>query len=181
MEKEAKTARGDNLILIGMPASGKSTCGVILAKVLGYDFLDSDLIIQKKTGKRLSELIEERGVDGFIALENEINVGISPRRTVIATGGSAVYGTEAMEHFRRIGLVLYLDAPFEELEKRLGNIRQRGVVLREGQDFRGLYEERVPLYRKYADHVIVEKETGTETTLSEILQYLEEQTTFTFD
>jgi shikimate kinase len=95
-----------NLILIGMPASGKSTVGVILAKVIGFDFIDSDLLIQRREGMRLSEIIEKKGVDGFIEVENEVNASIEAEQSVIATGGSAVYGKEAMDHLREIGAVI---------------------------------------------------------------------------
>lgn len=143
-----------NIILIGMPGSGKSTVGVVLAKRLGYQFVDSDLVIQEKTGKLLYQLIEELGEAGFLELENEINAGLQAKRAVIATGGSAVYGKEAMAHFKEIGKVVYLSLPYEELRERLGDLHKRGVVLREGYTLKKLYEERVPLYEKYADLVI---------------------------
>ena len=147
----------DNIILIGMPGSGKSTVGVVLAKILGYEFLDSDLVIQKRYKKRLSEIIEEAGVDGFIQIENDVNKSLSPERTVIATGGSAIYGKEAMEHLARIGTIIYLKLEYEELVLRLGDLKKRGVVLRDGQTLQKLYEERIPLYEKYATVVIDEK------------------------
>ncbi len=143
-----------NIILIGMPGSGKSTVGVVLAKRLGYQFVDSDLVIQEKTGKLLYQLIEELGEAGFLELENEINAGLQAKRAVIATGGSAVYGKEAMAHFKEMGKVVYLSLPYEELRERLGDLHKRGVVLREGYTLKELYEERVPLYEKYADLVI---------------------------
>lgn len=143
-----------NIILIGMPGAGKSTVGVVLAKRLGYQFVDSDLVIQEKTGKLLYQLIEELGEAGFLELENEINAGLQAKRAVIATGGSAVYGKEAMAHFKEIGKVVYLSLPYEELRERLGDLHKRGVVLREGYTLKKLYEERVPLYEKYADLVI---------------------------
>ena len=143
-----------NIILIGMPGAGKSTVGVVLAKRLGYQFVDSDLVIQEKTGKLLYQLIEELGEAGFLELENEINAGLQAKRAVIATGGSAVYGKEAMAHFKEIGKVVYLSLPYEELRERLGDLHKRGVVLREGYTLKELYEERVPLYEKYADLVI---------------------------
>lgn len=143
-----------NIILTGMPGAGKSTVGVVLAKRLGYCFTDSDLVIQAETGKLLYQLIEELGEAGFLALENKMNVSIERENTVIATGGSAVYGEEAMEHFRQMGTVVYLRLPYEELKERLGDLRERGVVLKEGYTLLDLYNERTPLYEKYADEVI---------------------------
>ncbi len=143
-----------NVILIGMPGAGKSTVGVVLAKRLGYRFIDSDLVIQERSGKLLHQLIEEMGEAGFLALENRINASIYGERAVIATGGSAVYGEEAMAHFREIGRIVYLQLAFEELRERLGDLQKRGVVLKEGMTLKELYEERVPLYEKYGDIVI---------------------------
>ncbi len=117
-----------NVILIGMPGSGKSTVGVVLAKKLGYGFIDSDLVIQENCGKLLYQLIDERGEAGFLLLENEINAGIWADGAVIATGGSAIYGNEAMAHFKEIGKVVDLRLSYEELEERLGNLHERGVV-----------------------------------------------------
>ncbi len=165
-------AKKDNLILIGMPASGKSTVGVILAKVIGYDFIDSDLLIQKKEGKRLSEIIKEKGIDGFLAVENEVNASIQASKCVIATGGSAVYGEEAMKHLREIGAVIYLQVDFGVIQKRLGNIRQRGVVLREGQTLQDLYDERTVLYEKYADLIVREGSGEIEEVVARIIRTL---------
>lgn len=144
----------NNVILIGMPGAGKSTVGVVLAKKLGYSFTDSDLVIQQQTGKLLHQLIEEKGEAGFLMLENKINASLDPVHHVIATGGSAVYGQEAMEHFRKTGRVVYLKLSYEELKDRLGDLHQRGVVLKKGFTLLDLYEERSPLYEKYADIVI---------------------------
>ena len=146
-----------NLILIGMPASGKSTVGVILAKVIGYDFIDTDILIQKREKKRLAQIIEDDGVEGFLEIENRVNASVEADHCIIATGGSAVYGEEAMRHFKKIGHIMYLKVDYETIAKRLGNIRQRGVALREGQTLRDLYEERSVLYEKYADTVIEEQ------------------------
>ena len=146
-----------NLILIGMPASGKSTVGVILAKVIGYDFIDTDILIQKREKKRLAQIIEDDGVEGFLEIENRVNASVEADHCIIATGGSAVYGAEAMCHFKKIGHIMYLKVDYETIAKRLGNIRQRGVALREGQTLRDLYEERSVLYEKYADTVIEEQ------------------------
>ena len=144
----------DNIVLIGMPGAGKSTIGVVLAKKIGYEFLDSDLLIQKQTGKRLQELIREKGIDGFNALEDKTNTSINVRQHVIATGGSAVYGEGAMRHFGEIGLIIYLKLSFGAVQRRLGDLRYRGVSMRVDQTLSDLYEERTPLYEKYADVTI---------------------------
>ncbi len=143
-----------NIILIGMPGAGKSTVGVVLAKKAGYAFLDSDLLIQSRKGKLLHELISEEGVEGFWKTEEAVNLSIETDRTVIATGGSAIYGAKAMEHFKKLGTVVYLKLSCEEIMKRLGDLCERGVTLREGQSLSDLYRERVPLYEKYADIAI---------------------------
>jgi shikimate kinase len=144
----------NNIILIGMPGSGKSTVGVVLAKKLGFQFIDSDLVIQEQSGKLLYQLIEELGEAGFLVLENKINAQIQADKSVIATGGSAVYGEEAMRHFKKTGTVVYLKLPYEELEVRLGDLHKRGVVIKKGSSLRELYEERTPLYEKYADIIV---------------------------
>lgn len=162
----------NNIILIGMPGVGKSTVGVILAKELGYQFVDSDLLIQKKEKKLLRQIIAKEGVDGFIAIENEVNASIRTEKSVIATGGSVVYGQEAMEHLKEIGTVVYLKLSYKSLEKRLGNLKGRGVVLRPGQDLRALYKERTVLYEKYADVVVDEENKDIEATLQTILECL---------
>lgn len=139
-----------NIVLIGMPGAGKSTVGVVLAKRLGYRFLDSDLAIQEHYGKLLPELIREFGVEGFWEIEDEINASLKGSNTVIATGGSAVYGENAMKRFSKTGTVIYLKLPYEEIEERLGDLAERGVTVRKGQSLRELYEERLPLYERYA-------------------------------
>lgn len=162
----------NNIVLIGMPGVGKSTVGVILAKVLGYQFLDADLVIQEQEGKLLHEIIEEKGTDGFIRVENRVNASLDTDKTIIATGGSVVYGTEAMEHLKEIGQVVYLEVSFEELEKRLADIKGRGVVLRPGQTLKDLYLERTPLYEKYADVTVNEEGLGVEETVDVLVQKL---------
>lgn len=162
----------DNVILIGMPGSGKSTVGVVLAKVLGYGFMDSDLVIQAQEGKRLFEIMEEIGNEGFLEIENRVNSRIIVDRCVIATGGSAVYGREAMEHLKKTGTVVYLKLPYEELRRRLGNLKCRGVVLGEGQTLQNLYEERVPLYEKYADITVDESGLDVEQTMEQIVMQI---------
>ncbi len=141
----------NNIVLIGMPGAGKSTVGVVLAKKLGYAFLDSDLVIQSREKKLLHEIISEKGVEGFWAAEESVNESIETDRTVIATGGSAVYGRKAMEHLKRIGTVVYLKLSCAAVLERLGDLNERGVTMRDGQTFEELYDERIVLYEKYAD------------------------------
>lgn len=155
-----------NIVLIGMPGAGKSTIGVILAKVLGYQFLDSDLLIQEQEKCLLKDIIEKHGLDGFIAIENQINRDITAEKTVIATGGSIIYGEEAMEHLRNTGIIIYIKLAYPTIEKRLGNIKQRGVVFKEEQTLKSLYEERCPLYEKYA-HIVINGEDLDEEELME--------------
>lgn len=144
----------NNIVLIGMPGAGKSTVGVVLAKVVGHKFVDSDLVIQETYGKLLHELITEHGLDGFLEIENQVNAGLHMEKSIIATGGSVIYGKEAMEHLKEIGLVVYLKLSLESIADRLGDLQQRGVALKEGWGLKELYEERVPLYEKYADLII---------------------------
>lgn len=162
----------DNIVLIGMPGVGKSTVGVILAKVLGYQFIDADLVIQEQEGRLLCEIIEQEGTQGFIEVENRVNASIQAKHAIIATGGSVVYGKEAMEHLGEIGTVIYLQVPYPALEKRLADIKGRGVVLKEDQTLHDLYEERTPLYEKYADICICETGLGVEQTVGQVVEKL---------
>ena len=164
----------DNIVLIGMPGVGKSTIGVVLAKVLGYQFVDADLLIQEAEGELLSELIEENGTDGFIEIENRVNSQIQTHRSVIATGGSVVYGKEAMEHLKSIGTVVYLKQNLRVLQRRLRNLKGRGVVLKEGQTLVDLYKERTVLYEKYADITVDQYKQSIEQTLKAVRKALEE-------
>ena len=164
----------DNIILIGMPGVGKSTIGVVLAKVLGYQFVDADLLIQEAEGKLLSELIEENGTDGFIEIENRLNSQIQTHRSVIATGGSVIYGKEAMEHLKSIGTVVYLKQNLRVLQRRLRNLKGRGVVLKEGQTLADLYKERTVLYEKYADITVDQYKQTIQQTLKAVQEALKE-------
>lgn len=143
-----------NIVLIGMPGAGKSTVGVVLAKILGYSFMDSDLLIQNQEGDILQHLIEKHGIDGFLAIENQVNRDISVKRTVIATGGSVCYCDEALQTMGSHSLRVYIRVSYEALEKRLGSLLERGVVIRKGATLKDLYDERTPLYEKYADLII---------------------------
>lgn len=162
----------DNIILIGMPAVGKSTVGVIVAKRLGYNFVDTDLVIQEKEGKLLREIIAEIGPDGFLKVEDRINAEIEAEKTVIAPGGSVVYCENAMKHYKEIGKIVYLQVSFETINKRLRNAKSRGVVLRDGQTLKDLYEERVKLFEKYADVTVCEDGLELEETIEKVLASL---------
>lgn len=140
-----------NVILIGMPGAGKSTIGVLLAKTMLMDFCDTDLIIQKQTGTSLCNIINEKGTNEFIKLENEIISAQEFDNCVVATGGSAVYGEDAMQKLRSGGTVVYLKVSVDELEKRICDIHTRGIAMKDGTSIAELYAERAPLYEKYAD------------------------------
>lgn len=140
-----------SVILIGMPSSGKSTLGVLLAKGIGYKFIDSDILIQKHTGKLLREIIAERGTEGFLSIEDDVNCNIVETDAVVATGGSVVYCERAMAHLKTLGKVVYLKMPYSEMCRRLGDYSHRGVVLRQGSTLEDMFAEREPLYEKYAD------------------------------
>ena len=135
-----------------MPGAGKSSVGVILAKALGYEFIDTDLVIQHREKRLLREIIADEGN----AIENEVNATLEADESVIAPGGSAIYGKEAMEHFKEIGIIVYLKLSYEDLAKRLGNLKGRGVVLKEGQTLKDLYDERSKLYEQYAEITVDE-------------------------
>lgn len=162
-----------NIILIGMPAVGKSTVGVVAAKRLGYEFIDTDLLIQKQEDKLLCEIIEEKGTEGFLEIENQVNRDVDVTHAVIAPGGSVVYCEEAMEHFKKIGTVVYLQASFETIDTRLKNAKNRGVVLKDGQTLKDLYEERVVLFEKYADITVSEDGLKQDETIEQVLEILE--------
>lgn len=162
-----------NIILIGMPTAGKSTVGVVLAKVKGYDFVDSDLVIQNQEKRLLRDIIEQEGIDGFIAIENKVNASLNVEHSIVATGGSVVYGREAMEHLKNISTVIYLKLSYETIQRRLGNASQRGVILRDHQTLIQLYQERCPMYESYADIIINAEGFGIEELVNEILKQLE--------
>lgn len=163
----------DNIILIGMPAVGKSTVGVIVAKRLGYNFIDTDILIQEETGKLLREIIAQQGIEGFLKVEDAVNSRVNVTKTVISPGGSVVYCENAMKHYKEIGKILYLKVSYETISKRLKNAKKRGVVLKEGQTLEDLYNERVKLFEKYADITVSEDGFSLEDTIDNVLQALE--------
>lgn len=157
-----------------MPAAGKSTVGVLLAKRIGYRFIDVDLMIQDTTGKLLKEIIAEQGMDGFMEVENRINASIRAERALIAPGGSVIYGKEAMENLRSLGMVIYLKISYEELLRRLGDVVDRGVVLKEGMTLKDLYEERCAYFERYADYTMDEENKDLGRVVDELRGMLEE-------
>ncbi len=160
----------DNIVLIGMPGVGKSTAGVIAAKQLGMRFEDADILIQHREKKLLSQIIDEKGIDGFLSIENDVLKGIKDKGLLIATGGSAVYSCEAMEYLKKNSLMIYLHLDMKDLSMRLSDLKHRGVVLRDGQTLNDIYVERVPLYRKYADVEIDETGLDIEETVTLICE-----------
>lgn len=150
----------NNIILVGMPGSGKSTIAVRLAKELGYDFVDGDKIIEETQGKKLKDIIAERGDDGFLQVESDALCSINTHHAVIAPGGSICYEPEAIAHFKSIGTVVFLSVGYSVLKRRLGDLVARGVVLKPGMTLKDLYNERVPLYKASAD-VVIEEGRGT--------------------
>ena len=145
-------AEKNNVVLIGMPGSGKSTLGIVLAKIMTKDFIDADIVIQNQCDKTLQKIIDACGPEGFIEVENEILSKIDAENSVIATGGSAVYSDEAMKHLAEIGTVVYLKISYDQLVNRLSDLQERGVVLKGGigMSLKELYDERLPLYEHYA-------------------------------
>ncbi|NBI09813.1 shikimate kinase [Colidextribacter sp. OB.20] len=144
----------DNIILTGMPGSGKSTIGVLLAKALGMGFLDVDLIIQEREGALLQEILDRRGTAAFLDVEEQAVLTLDCRHTVIAPGGSAMCREGAARHLSGLGPVVYLNVPLEELERRIRNLSQRGIAMEPGQTLADVLALRDPLYRKYADLIV---------------------------
>lgn len=169
------TQKDRNITLVGMPSSGKSTVGVLLAKRLGFDFVDVDIVIQTEEKRLLKEIIAQEGDDGFLAIENRINASLDVDHAVIAPGGSVIYGKEAMEHLKDISTIVYLKISYEETERRLGNLVDRGVVLKEGMTLLDLYKERVPYYERYADITVDEEGQTVGETVDFLRKIMEER------
>lgn len=167
--------KNNNVTLIGMPSAGKSTIGVLLAKRLGYSFVDVDLLIQDSEKMRLRDIIEKKGLQGFLDIENAINAGLDAEKSVIAPGGSVIYGREAMEHLKKLGVVVYLRISYEELEKRVGDVKDRGVALKQGMTLKDLYNERIEYFEKYADITVDEAGRDMGEVVDELRALLEER------
>lgn len=162
-----------NIILIGMPGAGKSTAGVILAKTLGLDFIDTDIVIQEHVGRLLQEIIDAEGPEVFKKIEETTILALHCHNTVIATGGSVVFSERALHHLKSGGVVVYLKISFDEMERRLKNITNRGIVLVAGESLREMYNERISLYEKYADITITCSDNDFETVVGDIINTLE--------
>ena len=162
-----------NIVFIGMPASGKSTVGVVVAKRLGYKFVDTDLVIQEVEKRLLKEIIAEEGNEGILRIEDRVNAEIQEERAVISPGGSVVYCENAMRHYKETGMIVYLHTSYETISNRLHNAKNRGVVLKDGQTLKDLYEERTALFERYADLTISEEGRDLEETIEEVLRVLE--------
>jgi len=161
-----------NIIIIGMPGAGKSTMGVVLAKTLGRNFIDTDIVIQERAGRLLQEIIDEEGPDAFLAIEEKILLSLHCRNAVIATGGSVVFSERAMEHLKVSGVVIYLKISCEEMVRRLSNITTRGIVLLAGQSLPDMYAQRIPLYEKYADITIDCSDDDFENSIANVIDEL---------
>ncbi len=171
-QQKGTALKNENIILIGMSGAGKSTLGVLLAKALGMDFVDTDILIQQRAGRLLQEIIDQDGVEPFLKLEEAVVSSLDMQGSVIATGGSVVYSEKAMEAIKKSGRAVYLDVPFNELEARLGSITTRGIVMKKGENLRDVYNERLPLYQKYADLTIDCAGSDIEQCVSEIIKKL---------
>lgn len=163
----------DNLIFIGMPAVGKSTVGIVVAKRLGMRFVDADLLIQEQEKKLLREIIADVGEEGFLKIENQVNAEVQAENSVISPGGSVIYCEEAMRHYKEIGTIVYLKVSYQTIKRRIRNPKKRGVVLREGQSLRDLYNERIPYFEKYADITVCEDGCRIEETIENVINAVE--------
>jgi shikimate kinase len=159
-----------NVVLIGMPAAGKSTIGVMLAKALGWSFLDTDILLQEKEKQLLQQIIDTHGIRHFLTIENKTILNLALKKHVIATGGSLIYSPQAITHLKKNGVLYYLKLDYETINKRLQNIQTRGVIMKNGQNLQDLYKERAPLYEKYADITLICENKHPEQIVTEIVR-----------
>jgi shikimate kinase len=164
-----------NIILIGMSGAGKSTLGILLAKALNYDFMDTDVLIQQQEGQLLQEILREKGIERFKAIEEDVICQMNPLNTIVATGGSVVYSDKGMKHLKELGSIVYIAVDFDEIQKRVKNIHTRGIVMGPNQSLRDVYEERVILYETYADIRVDIKKQTIEETVSLLVELLEKE------
>lgn len=163
-----------NVVMVGMPGSGKSTIGVILAKSLGFDFVDTDLVICKREGKKLQEIIDTEGLEKFLEIEHQVGEEISPVNSVVATGGSMILSDEAMKNLKKDGIVVYVEVPLKILKKRITNMKTRGIAFKKGETLEDIFRVRTPLYEKYADITITADEnTVPEDCVNQIVEHIE--------
>lgn len=163
----------NNIILVGMPGSGKSTLGIILARRLGYGYLDTDSFISQREKSTLQGIIDTKGLPYFLKTESQVGSEIVCDRVIIATGGSMILSEEAMNNLCSLGKVIYIDVPLDELKKRLGNYADRGVACSENQTLEDILKERQPLYEKYSDIKVTYKiGSSLEETADDILKKL---------
>ena len=163
----------DNIVLIGMPGCGKSTLGVVLAKSTNRNFVDVDLLIQQKAGKKLHKIIEDEGLEYFSELENSVGASVEAENSVIATGGSIIFGEDAMAHLKGIGTVVYLRLPLEVIKKRIRNFATRGIAMKQGETLDDVFAQRSPLYEKYADMTIDCENVTFEENLEKLINTLD--------
>ena len=161
-----------NIVLIGMPGAGKSTTGVVLAKTLGMSFIDTDLLIQSACGRQLQQIIDEQGAEAFLQIENDVIAGLKTENTVIATGGSVIFGPDAMKSLKYGGVTLYIELPLPEILRRLSNIKTRGIAMPRGTTIADIYRQRIPLYEKYADSIIPAQGLSLEETVQAMVDEL---------
>lgn len=163
-----------NIVLIGMSGAGKSTLGVLLAKALAMDFVDTDLVIQHNEGRLLQEIIDHEGIDKFMEIEEKIVSELELKNCIISTGGSVIYSNKAMNALKQVGQIVYLHVPYEEIQKRLMNITTRGIVMKKGNSLKDVYEERLPLYMKYSEITFDCSNKDIERCVSEIIESMQE-------
>ncbi len=163
-----------NIVLIGMPASGKSTIGVVLAKTLGIGFVDTDLLIQQREKRLLQDIINTDGLEHFLDCERDAILSQNYKNSVVSTGGSAVFRDEAMQYLKKDGVIVFIDVNLETLEKRLKNIRTRGVAAASGQTVEDIYNERIALYRKYADIILKVESENVEQSVEKLINLIKQ-------